>query len=104
MSELDVTKEVTHELEVTEDLIERLNAIFEGDTEPIRFQTDDGHIILFYSNMIDCRNCGDSVHLDDAHNDEFCDEECYQIKYREEAREAYEDAQYSAHKDRRRGI
>ena len=104
MVDLEISEELEHRLEATEELIDTLYSILEGKNEEFRFETEDGHIVLFYSSMIDCRNCGDSVHSDDAYDYEFCDVQCYKIAYEEQAREVYEDSAYKAHKDRRRGV
>ena len=93
-----------HTREITEEMLDDLQEILDGTKDECRIETDDGHIIIFYSKVIDCRNCGDSVHMDDAYREEFCDSQCYEITYEREARERHEDAQYEAHRDKMRGL
>lgn len=97
-------EEKRHTVELTQELIDRLQEVHDSFGDQKVVKTDDGHTIVFYHMQMECRNCGDRLHMDDMHRDEFCDIECYEIKTAEEAREAYEDSAYKAHRDRIRGI
>ena len=97
-------EEERHTMELTQEMIDTLQEVLDSWGDEKVYETDDGLKIRFYHMQMECRNCGDRLHMNDMHRDEFCDIQCYEINTQEEAREAYEDSAYKAHKDRRRGV